>query len=226
MSRKTTRSDSLRSARQEPKTGLPLRTEIVRALMAVDAGLVLDFCRIICRAISQGRTIYTFGNGGSAAIASHIAVDLTQICQGYAGRTVGAIRSLGSDMSILTGLANDYGYNSVFLRQLRGVVMKDDIVLGISSSGRSPNVLRAASLARKRGAVVLGLTGRSGGKFGKLCDRCFVTDSNDKYAIEAVHVCFAHLVAVSVRERLLRARGNSGRSRPQKDSSTGIARGR
>ncbi len=181
-----------------------MRAEMVRTLRAVNTSLVSEFGMALCQAISQGRAIYVLGNGGSAATAAHIEVDLVQICQEVDSTRVCLVKSLSVDAATLTGLANDYGYESVFRRQLQGVVKKSDVVIAISSSGRSPNVLDAASLARQSGAMVLGLTGKSGDQLKELCRFCFAADSDDKYVVEPVHLCFTHLVAARVRSRLLR----------------------
>jgi len=131
--------------------------------------------------------MYVFGNGGSAALANHIASDLIR-------RPPIRVRSLCSNPALLTALANDLGYERVFAEQLRALLVKGDVVLAISASGRSKNVLRGLTFARRHGATCLGLTGKGGKAMAELCHRVVSVDSADVHAVENGHLIFMHAV--------------------------------
>jgi D-sedoheptulose 7-phosphate isomerase len=113
------------------------------------------------------------------------------------------VYSLTDNVSLITAWANDAGYEHIFEEQLENLIEPDDIVLGISGSGNSPNVLRAMELARARGALTIGLTGYQGGKLKALCDLCVVVPSEHMDQIENVHMMLQHLICVVSRDVLL-----------------------
>lgn len=134
--------------------------------------------------------IFIAGNGGSAADAQHFAAELT-------GRFVAERRPLAGcaltvDTSALTAIANDYGYDEVFSRQLAGLGRSGDVFVGISTSGHSPNILRALDMAKEKGLTTLGLTGRDGGKMPTLCDLCLVVPSEVTAHIQEAHIFVIH----------------------------------
>ena len=108
--------------------------------------------------------------------------------------------ALTTDTSILTALANDYGYDAVFSRQVEALVRPGDAVVGISTSGNSPNILRALEKAKERGAVTIGLTGRSGGKMKELCDICIRIPSDVTARVQEAHLLVEHLVCQRIEE--------------------------
>lgn len=135
-------------------------------------------------------TVFVAGNGGSAADAQHFAAELT-------GRFVNERRPLAgialtTDTSALTAIANDYGYDEVFARQLGGLARAGDVFVGISTSGNSPNILRALEVAREKGIVTLGLCGRDGGKMREQCDHCLVIDNDVTAHIQEAHIFTIH----------------------------------
>jgi D-sedoheptulose 7-phosphate isomerase len=136
--------------------------EVGDALAALDHDAVLRVLAALERAYLDDRTIFVLGNGGSAATASHLAADLGKNTRHPGVRPVRAI-SLTDHLAALSAWANDEGYESVFAGQLAGLVNPGDVVVGISTSGRSPNVLEAFRYANKAGAVTVGLLGRPGG---------------------------------------------------------------
>jgi D-sedoheptulose 7-phosphate isomerase len=150
---------------------------------------VLDHAR------RDGRTVFFLGNGGSAATASHWANDLALGARGdgmMPFRTV----SLTDNAAIVTAIANDVGYAEVFVRQLEGLLRPGDVVVAISASGNSPNVIRAVEYARARGAVTVGLTGFDGGRLKALCDVSVhvPTPSGEYGPVEDLHLMLDHLV--------------------------------
>lgn len=152
----------------------------------------------------EGKTVYVFGNGGSAALASHCACDLGK------GTTVNGNRrfrvlALTDNIPLMTAWANDASYEDIFAEQLRPFIDKGDIALAISGSGNSPNVLKALEVAREAGAFTIGLTGFHGGKMKPLCDLCVIIPSDNMQVIEDLHVSVNHSVFTSLRSRMLEA---------------------
>ena len=152
-------------------------------------------------AYREDRAVYLFGNGGSAALASHCACDLGKgtIMNGHRRFRVLA---LTDNVPLLTAWANDACYADVFAEQLRSFLRKDDVVLAFSASGNSPNVLNALALAQEIGAFTMGLTGFQGGKMKALCQRCVVIPSENMQVIEDLHLSVAHSIFTSLRARI------------------------
>ena len=156
----------------------------------------------LVRAYESGQTVFTFGNGGSAALASHVACDLgkgTAYCNG--GKRL-RILALTDSIPMLTAWANDSRYEDVFSEQLRNFVQARDIALAISGSGNSRNVLNALQVARQAGATTLGISGFEGGAMKSLCDICVVVPSNNMQIIEDLHLAIAHSVFRIVHGRI------------------------
>ena len=152
----------------------------------------------------EGKTVYVFGNGGSAALASHCACDLGK------GTTVNGNRrfrvlALTDNIPLMTAWANDASYDDIFAEQLTPFIDKGDIALAISGSGNSPNVLKALHVAREAGAFTIGLTGFQGGKMKPLCDLCVIIPSDNMQVIEDLHVSVNHSIFISLRSRMLEA---------------------
>ena len=138
---------------------------------------------------SQGKIIL-FGNGGSAADAQHIAAEL--VGRYKTDREGLAAIALTTDSSILTSIGNDFGYDEVFKRQLQALLNKKDLVIGISTSGNSANVINALDFARKFGAKVIGLSGCDGGKMNDICTTNIVVPSYDTPRIQEMHIFIGH----------------------------------
>jgi D-sedoheptulose 7-phosphate isomerase len=146
----------------------------------------------ISDSLRAGGKLLIFGNGGSAADAQHIAAEIT-------GRYVIDRRALPAvalttDTSALTAIANDYGYDHVFARQIEALARPPDIALGISTSGNSPNVLRALESARSLGCRTIGLSGRDGGKMRGQCDLLIVIPSDETARIQEMHILIGHAI--------------------------------
>lgn len=154
----------------------------------------------IIKAFQKGNKVVLFGNGGSAADAQHIACELAGRFK-KKRRGLPAI-ALTTNTSALTAIANDYSYDEVFLRQVEGIVGKGDIVVGISTSGNSVNVIRGVKAAREKGALTVGLTGATGGKLGKIVDICIKVPSNDTPRIQEAHITIGHIICQLVEEGL------------------------
>ncbi|MDF1761484.1 MAG: SIS domain-containing protein [Coxiellaceae bacterium] len=140
--------------------------------------------------VAEGGTIYWLGNGGSAADAQHLAAEL--VGRFKLERPAIASMALHTDTSILTCLSNDYDYNIVFSRQLEAMCKANDVVIGLSTSGNSENILRAMAVAKQRGALTLGLTGANGQKLQAACDHCVLVPSTDTARIQEAHILIGH----------------------------------
>lgn len=140
--------------------------------------------------LNNGGKILIFGNGGSAADAQHIAAELVGRYK-LERKGLPAI-ALTTDTSVLTAIGNDYGYGRVFDRQIEALANKGDVVIGISTSGRSENVISALKLANERGCKTIGFTGRDGGIMNSLCDVNLVVPAQDTPRIQEMHIVIGH----------------------------------
>jgi D-sedoheptulose 7-phosphate isomerase len=151
------------------------------------------------QAYSQDCAVYLFGNGGSAALASHAACDLGKGTTSP-GKKPFRVVSLTDNVSLITAWANDTSYENIFAAQLRPFIQTNDIAFAISGSGNSPNVLNALRAARDEGASTIGLTGFRGGKMKALCDVCITVPSENMQHIEDSHLCIMHAVFLAFRQ--------------------------
>jgi D-sedoheptulose 7-phosphate isomerase len=142
--------------------------------------------------LRSGQTVYWCGNGGSAADAQHFAAELI----GRFERERRALPSvaLTADTSVLTSIGNDYGFADVFRRQVEGLIRGGEVLVGISTSGTSANVLRAVEQARTQGGIVIGLLGRDGGTIAPLCDIALVVPGSNTARIQEMHALVGHLL--------------------------------
>ncbi|MCD6506786.1 SIS domain-containing protein [Candidatus Poribacteria bacterium] len=148
---------------------------------------------VMLESYRKGGTIFVAGNGGSASTASHFACDLGK-GTAVEGKPRLRVISMADNLSLLTAWANDVSYEAIFVEQLKNLMRPDDLLIAISASGNSPNVLRAAEYARQLGCKVIGLTGFGGGKLAKLADIAIVVES-DKYGpVEDIHLVLDHIM--------------------------------
>jgi D-sedoheptulose 7-phosphate isomerase len=162
--------------------------------------VIAQVAREICRALESGNKILIFGNGGSAADAQHLAAELV-------GRFVRERRPLAAialttDTSILTSVGNDYGYDQVFVRQVRALGRQGDIAIAISTSGNSRNVLVATEAAREMGLITVGLTGSDGGKLGGMVHHHFHVPHKSTARVQEIHIMIGHILCELVDESL------------------------
>jgi D-sedoheptulose 7-phosphate isomerase len=150
--------------------------------------------------LSSGNKILLAGNGGSAADAQHIAGEL--LSRLFFDRDPVAAIALTTDSSVLTAIGNDYGYERVFERQILGLGRAGDAFIAISTSGRSPNILRAVNAARRIGLTVIGFTGISGGDIATHCDCCLRAPSDSTPLIQQLHITAGHVICGLVEARL------------------------
>ena len=159
----------------------------------------------IIAALRAGNKLLIAGNGGSAADAQHIAAEI--VGRYRKERPAYAAVALTTDTSALTAIANDYGFEHVFARQVEGLGARGDVLLAISTSGRSPSILNALREARKRGLVTVGFTGTKGLAMGELCDELLVAPSDDTPLIQQIHLATAHGICETIEADLMREPG-------------------
>ena len=158
---------------------------------ALDATSFDEAIQVIRKAWLQQRPIYVFGNGGSALAASQLVTDLNKTVYLRTGRPFHG-HCLNDSLGLVTAYANDLSYADIFAEQLKPVLKEDDLVIAISGSGNSPNVLRAVELAKSRKAITLGLCGYDGGKLKELVDYAAHVPVNDMQICEDLHLSFIH----------------------------------
>jgi D-sedoheptulose 7-phosphate isomerase len=161
---------------------------------------IREIAEAIANALSCGRKLLLAGNGGSAADAQHIAGEI--VSRMNYDRAPAAALALTTDSSVITAIANDYGYDRLFERQILGLGCLGDVFIGISTSGRSPNILRALDVSRQKGMVTVGFTGRIGGEMVSRCDLCLHAPADSTPLIQQLHITAGHIMCGLVEERL------------------------
>jgi len=172
----------------------------IKALKGDVAHDIQVAAKAIASALKNGKRVYALGNGGSAADAQHLAGEL--VGRFLMDRKALPVIALSTDTSVITSIANDYGYQAVFSKQLEGLVRKGDVVLGISTSGNSPNIIGALMVARELGATTIGLLGRDGGKMKSLCHRCVIVPCDSTPRTQEAHGVVIHIICELVEEAL------------------------
>ena len=170
-----------------------------------NAEILVTIAERITQAFMKGNTVFLFGNGGSAADAQHIAGELAG--KFYLDRDPLPAIALNTNASSLTAIANDYGFEAVFARQIRGLVKEGDVVIGISTSGRSRNVILGMEEAKRRGAVTIAFTGQEG-KVKELADYVLSIPSTDTPRIQEAHITAGHIICYLVEEALFGIKEN------------------
>jgi len=161
---------------------------------------ILDITEAFIQCIRKGGKIIFFGNGGSAADSQHLAAELV----GRFKKDRGALAAIAltTNTSILTSLSNDYGYEIVFSKQIEGLGNKEDLAVGISTSGKAKNVIAAIKQAKKMGIKTIALTGADGGELAKLADIAFIVPSSVTARIQEAHITVGHIICELTEEAL------------------------
>lgn len=163
-------------------------------------GVIIKIAEIIIEAYRNGKKVILFGNGGSAADAQHITAEL--VGKYYLDRDPLPAVALTTNTSSLTAIGNDYSFDIVFTRQLKALGQKGDVVIGISTSGNSENVIQAFKVAREMGLITVGFTGKSGGKLRSVADHCLCISSDDTPRIQEGHITIGHIICEIVEREL------------------------
>lgn len=175
---------------------------LAELLKGLDTAKIAEFIELLETSRQQGRMIFFIGNGGSAATASHFANDIA-IGTRTQGKPFKAM-SLCDNVPVMTAISNDDGYDEIFVQQLKLFLGKDDVVVAISASGNSPNVIKAVEHARENGATTVGLSGFDGGRLAELCDLdLHIATAKGEYGpVEDIHMVLDHLVGAYLRRRV------------------------
>ena len=180
------------NARKRIEDGLSQSAFVKLLLMQRQAEVIEKIALRLTKVLKAGRTVFLFGNGGSAADCQHIAAELE--ARFLRERRALPCHALTTNTSTLTAIGNDYGYDRTFARQLEAYCRKGDAAVGISTSGNSPNVLEAIKTAKKIGAVTVGLTNEKGGKLKGLAELCLRVPSTDTQRVQECHMAVGHIL--------------------------------
>jgi D-sedoheptulose 7-phosphate isomerase len=161
---------------------------------------IIEMAHMVTRALQKGRKVVFFGNGGSAADAQHIVAELVGKFKTLRP-PLDAI-ALTTNTSILTAIGNDFSFDEIFSRQVEANLSEDDVAVGISTSGRSKNVILGVQEARRLGAKTIALTGGDGGQLADLCDLKVIVPSSDTQRIQECHIMIGHVVCELVDDAL------------------------
>lgn len=164
---------------------------------------IVRMADLLIAALKAGRTVIWFGNGGSATQSQHMAAEL--VGRFAKDRKALPSISLTENMASVTAIGNDYGYDALFSRQLEGLARAGDVVVGLSTSGSSPNVLAGLKKAKELGVTAIGLTGGSGNKMAAACDLCIVVPSPVTARIQEAHLTIGHIVCGLIEQALFPA---------------------
>lgn len=171
-----------------------------KVLLSTHLDVVKKITDTIVMAFKNGHRLYLIGNGGSAADAQHIAGEL--IGRFKMNRRPLPAVALTTDTSVMTALANDFGYDTCFARQAEALVSPGDVILALSTSGNSKGILNAVQVAKERGAVAIGFTGRDGGLLKDVVDICLKIPSNNTPRIQECHITVGHILCSIVEKEL------------------------
>ena len=171
------------------------KKKLIKEIENLDTDAVNEFIELLVKSRDEDKQVFIMGNGGSGATASHIAGDFNK------GLSLGMPRekrykfiSLVDNSPTVLSLANDVSYDDIFVEQLKNFINEGDVVIGISGSGNSENVIRAVNYAKENGNKVIGLTGFSGGSLKDLADVCIHIPLHDMQVVEDVHMMLGHLI--------------------------------
>lgn len=176
------------------KNQLKQSADVKMKLASGQAKAIAEVATLCIETIKAGGKIMFCGNGGSAADSQHLATELVVRLSSQADRRALPGLALTTDTSILTACSNDYGFDRIFARQVEALGQKGDVLIAVSTSGDSPNVLNAVETARGAGIKVVGLTGGKGGKLAKIADKCITVPSDDVQRIQESHITIGHIL--------------------------------
>ncbi|MEW6162353.1 MAG: D-sedoheptulose 7-phosphate isomerase [Nitrospirota bacterium] len=177
--------------------------EIKKKFVKENVDTVLEVAKVIAKAFNDGKKLILFGNGGSATDASHIAAEFVNRYK-KERPSLPAI-ALNTDMAVITSIANDYDFSEVFAKQLKSLSNEGDVVIAISTSGSSPNVLKAMDVAKKKRLITVAFTGLKGEKLVSKANYAFIVPSDNTPRIQETHIILGHVICRVVEEILFEA---------------------
>lgn len=187
-------------------------TDIIKASISTKESILKDpvllgtidqLATLMTLALRNGNRIYFCGNGGSAADAQHLAAEFSG--RFYTDRDALPAEALHCNTSYLTAVANDYSYDVVYARLVKGICNKGDVLVGLSTSGNSANIVKAFEVAREKGVITVGFTGEAGGKMKELSDHLVNVPSKDTPRIQESHIMLGHIICELVEEQYFKA---------------------
>jgi D-sedoheptulose 7-phosphate isomerase len=188
------------SAERAIRSSIRESIDVKAQLLEQHVSIMAHLAEILVHALRAGNKLVLFGNGGSAADAQHVAAELVN--RFLMNRDALAAIALTTDTSILTSVCNDVAYDQVFSRQVRALVQKGDVVVGISTSGNSPNVLKGIIAAKEKGAVTVAFVGRGGGELQDLTDISCHVPSDSTPRIQEAQITIWHAIVEVVEQEL------------------------
>lgn len=174
--------------------------EIKKKFVEEYVDTIIEAAKVIADAFNKGKKLILFGNGGSAADASHIAAEFVNKFQKE--RPSLPALSLNTDMAVITSIANDYDFSEIFAKQLKSISDEGDVVIAISTSGNSPNVLKAVEVAKKKKLTTIAFTGLKGEKLASKANFAFIVPSDKTPRIQETHITLGHVLCRMVEEIL------------------------
>ena len=186
--------------------------KIIKASISVKQNILTDenmldeirqVVEVVVKAFQDGKRVYFAGNGGSAADAQHLAAEFSG--RFYTDRHALPAEALHCNTSYLTAVANDYSYDEIYARLIRGIAHKGDVLIGLSTSGNSGNVVKAFEAAREKNVITIGFTGESGGKMKALSDHLFNIPSADTPRIQESHILIGHIICELVEKEYFKS---------------------
>jgi D-sedoheptulose 7-phosphate isomerase len=194
----TERSDFAVRVRRSIEASITVKQRLLSNAELVSA--IATVSQILIEALKKGNKPLLFGNGGSAADAQHIAAEF--VGRFAFDRPALAALALSVNTSSITAIGNDYGFDAVFARQVEALGRAGDVAIGISTSGNSPNVVKALAMAKKMGLHTVGLTGATGGTLKNAVDHCICAPSNETPRIQECHILIGHTIAELVEQEI------------------------
>ena len=176
-------------------------SDICEAIEVTDFDTLGSVAEMLLAAKEKNVTVYTAGNGGSAATASHMCNDLLKGCS-VCGNPGFKVQCLADSLAVVTCLANDFSYEDIFSIQLETKAKEGDLLIVFSGSGNSPNIVKAIECAEKKGMTVIGFTGRDGGRMAPLCDLTMIARTDSMEQIEDLHMMYVHLLSDTIQKML------------------------
>ncbi|MCX7748466.1 MAG: SIS domain-containing protein [Clostridia bacterium] len=183
--------------------------EVRSAMEGLDTLTIQRVIEVIYNAYLNDQQVFIMGNGGSASTASHFACDLGKgtIVE---GKKRFRVMSLNDNMALITAFSNDYGYEHVFSEQLKNLVQRNDVIIAISATGNSMNVLRAVEYAKDRQAYVIAFLGFNGGKLKKMANEYIHVENYNYGQVEDIHMLLSHMISQCLKEYIEKDSGNMG----------------
>lgn len=183
--------------------------KLITTLKLLDMQTVSDVINTLTDVLSENGTVYVFGNGGSASTASHMQNDFNRGVSECSDEKF-KFCCLSDNVATITAIANDYSYDDIYFRQLEKRLLPQDLIIAISGSGNSENVIKAVKYAKSQGNKVIGITGFDGGELKKLADFNLHADINDMQIAEDVHLILNHLMMSVLRQKLINGAKKNG----------------